>query len=219
MKQLIVSGLALIALTFCVVPARASTIVVATDLGPGGTYIDAAYDIKGASSPFVDPFAAESQAVSFVPSISTDLSDVILALGLAQGPASIVVGIASDNSGLPGPVLATLTQNGTVSNIGALVTFTCDACVALEASTRYWVVTGVSDKNTFVFWNYSDNSLGDIASNASGSVNGPWFNGGMVATPAFEVDGVPEPASLMSIATGVMGLAFRVYSERRARNR
>jgi hypothetical protein len=210
-KHAIERGLAILALAVCAAPARAATpgaSVIATNLGPGGSYGGGAYNIQGNPIPGMN--VAQSWAVAFIPSASAYLSDVILPLDDIEGPPSIIVGIASDNSGLPGSVLATLSQTGTIPSGSALVDFTCNGCVYLQAGTTYWVVTGVSSQSTFVLWSWSSSSNGNLASNASGSVNGPWWSGANYNTAAFEVDGflngipaVPAPSTLSLVLCGL----------------
>ena len=211
-RHTIGGGLALLALTLCAVPANASTITVAANLGPVGTYGPVVFDLQ----------SDLAEAASFTPRLSAWLWDVMLPLSDLSGPPSVTVGIASDNSGLPGAVLATLTQIGTIPSSGsALVTFTCDECVALESGKLYWLVAGASNTSTVALWDSSDIALsGNFASSDTGSVNGPWSTpaGIHFFTPAFEVDGVPEPTSMLLIATGVLGIALPAASARRVRN-
>jgi hypothetical protein len=168
--------------------AKAYTVVVASNLGAGGTYGSGEYIIQGNPVPGMN--VAESYAVSFVASSSAVLQDVKLPLAAVLGPPSIIVGIAPDNSGQPGSILAMLTQNGTISSSGAtLVSFTNSAGPLLEAGTRYWVVTGAPDGNTFVYWYLSNTETGNYDFTSSGSVNGPW-SPGVYPTPAFQVDGL-----------------------------
>jgi hypothetical protein len=186
-------GLILLALTVCcAVPASANTMVVAANLGPG-PYTEGSYLVQGNPKPGAN--VAESYAVSFTPKVSTTLEDVKLPLSALSGPPSLTVGIASDDSGRPGSVLATLTQDGTIpsSPASALVSFTCTTCPVLEAGTPYWVVTGAPSGDTFLAWSLSTSELGSFDFSQTANVTGPWSQGGATYnTPAFQVDGVPQ---------------------------
>jgi hypothetical protein len=175
-------GLILLALTVCcAVPASANTMVVAANLGPG-PYTEGSYLVQGNPKPGAN--VAESYAVSFTPKVSTTLEDVKLPLSALSGPPSLTVGIASDDSGRPGSVLATLTQDGTIpsSPASALVRFTCTTCPVLEAGTPYWVVTGAPSGDTFLAWSLSTSELGSFDFSQTANVTGPWSQGALPTT-------------------------------------
>jgi len=185
-------------------PGRAT--VVATNLGSGGAYGSGQYILQG--NPIPGENVAQSFAVSFTPTVSATLREIVLPLEDPFGSAfSIDVGVATDNSGAPGSIITTLTVNGTIpSATSALVSFTCSSCPTLTAGQRYWIVTGASG-STFLFWYWASSDTGGYDSNSNGSVNGPWFPS-PYNTPAFQVDGdvtpapTPAPGSLLLALAG-----------------
>jgi hypothetical protein len=188
--------------------AKAYTVLLATNLGSGGTYSSGEYLLQG--NPLPSENVAQSFAVSFVPGVSALIQDVVLPLSSLLGPPAIIVGIASDNSGLPGGILTMLTQNGTISSSTTLVSFTCSgACPLLSAGTRYWIVTSPQSGSTFVEWHVSSNENGNYAFNNNGSINGPWSLSSL-ATPGIQVDGLipglaPQTITFDSIPNQIFG--------------
>jgi hypothetical protein len=158
---------------------------------------------------------AQSFAVPFTPSVSAVDWDVVLPLQVLSGPPSMIVDIASDAFGVPGPMLTALTQNGTIpSNSPAIVSFTCSSiCPTLTAGTQFWIVTAPSYGNTFIYWYWSNSELGNYDSNMNGSINGPWYPS-IYNTPVFEVDSVPEPASALFVSGALLGVAIRIALSR-----
>lgn len=203
----------LVLIACATLPASADTI--ASNFGPGGTYGPGEYLLQGNPLPGMN--VAQSFAIPFTPSESATSWDVVFPLQALFGPPLITVDIASDSSGMPGPFLTTLAQNGSIPAASAgLVTFSCSACPTLQSGTPYWIVTGAPYGNTFVFWYWSSTELGNYDFNNTGSVNGPWYPS-IYNTPVFKVDStaVPEPASLLLAGSAILGVAFRLILKRR----
>jgi len=157
-------------------------------------------------------------AMQFNAASTGDLADAMLALGNYAGTNSpITVDLESDNSGTPGSILATLTQQGTIPQYYSpgLVTFDYSGTpVQLNAGSTYWLVALETDPNSQQAWFLSNDASGLDAVNYIGSATGPWTLGcppGPGCTDslnAFEVDGTtlpvtpppttaaPEPSSL-----------------------
>lgn len=162
------------------------------------------------------------------------LSDAILALGNYAGTNSpITVDLESDVSGLPGTILATLTQQGAIPQYSSPGPVTFDysgAPVQLTSGTSYWLVATEADPNSQQAWFLSNTTSGLDAYNYNGSATGPWTAGcaGSGCTDglnAFQVDGtttlpttpVPEPSALPILALALIACAAAAYADGRKR--
>jgi MYXO-CTERM domain-containing protein len=111
-----------------------------------------------------------------------------------KAPASnspINLYLESDGGGVPGSILATLTESGVPGNFppGFLSTFTCNSCPTLNPGTQYWLVAQQSDPNSDQEWNFSYGDVGgNFAFNQTGSATGPWSTETSTLS-AFQVDG------------------------------
>ncbi|HEV2175977.1 MAG TPA: choice-of-anchor R domain-containing protein [Terriglobia bacterium] len=197
-------------------PAQADTITVFTNLGLGGSFNTLqGWDVDGGIT------GAQAIADAFTPSLTTMLSSAELALGLNLGSGSVNVYIESDSAGLPGVIIATLIQQGSLGGFppGALVDFTCTACPLLEAGVQYWLVAQVSDPSTAIEWNWNstgDTSAANFAFNNSASPEGPWTIASGDTRSAFDIQGAgtPEPASFLLFGAGLVALAGVVWHKK-----
>ena len=173
--------------TVALIPRPASADVVYTTFGPSGQYdvnVNHGWAISGSCC------SNQVEAEPFTLGAGTTVADAVLAVGnLSGGDTPVNVYIESDSGGVPGSIIATLSQAGTIlpySNgwDGGLVTFTCSGCTLGAGS--YWLVAQEPDAST---WSQG---------------NGP--------IEAFEIDGpasgVPEPASILLFATAALGIGI-----------
>ena len=166
--------------------------------------------------------AGQMLATAFTPSQSYTFSDAQIALGiiftnLSRSPLSVY--LASDILGLPGSDIGDLVL-GTGQGVGPfppgnLATFVCSGpCATLYAGTQYWLVIAIPNLNLDYFnsqaeWNW--NVTQDYV-NGNFAYNDTQFGGGWQLgdpsnlRPAFEIDAVPEPSSLLLLASGALGV-------------
>jgi hypothetical protein len=191
---------------------------------PGNTYVGNKWWNVGNSTP---PAGSQVDAFSFSPTVTAAVTGADLALALVPPPGAVqtvtplTVYIESNSGGMPGTILATLTQNGsyTYYPTTSLVNFSCaGSCGTVDAGSTYWIVAQQTDPSNTTGWLYSFNDTGTWYYNELNSATGPWtvatagdnFSAfDVTGTPENAVSPVPEPGSLALLGSGLVGmLAF-----------
>ena len=195
----------------CSVNAAAGDVLYTT-LGPGGAY-------DGSNGYFVDGSNYFNTVVAnqFTLGSGATVANAMLALGNFLGNNNpVTVYIESNNGGVPGGIIATLSQSGTIlpwgnGSGGGLVTFNCSGSGCALGAGSYWLVALEQDPNTQQVWDFAyQDQQGNIAFNSSGSPNGPWSTTFDVEN-AFQIDGaspIPEPGTLLVLIPGLVGVGY-----------
>ncbi len=213
------AGFALLSMMVSTVGARANTLTIFTNFGPGNSFNSFGDSPVDSSIIYAMPFTAAATA---------DLSQAVLALGFPPFGGTnnpVTVDVESNSSGHPGSILATLNQQGTIPSVFAsplpLTTFTYSGpALQLTAGTQYWLMAYYPNSGTAQLWFDSRHSSGTVDVSFSGPTTPFWspFPGAIAG--AFQVDGPttaaePGPLTLTLVALGVLGLgAFRKKHKR-----
>jgi hypothetical protein len=160
---------------------------------------------------------------TFTPSLSESLSSLTIALSCLSGcPDNFDVSLTGSAGGAPGVVLKNFIVNaaslGVFGANNAPLVLNAVSGPMLTAGTQYWITVS-SDLNDSIAWNL--NSTGDVAANAISSGGGlTWFSPSGQTPGAFQVDGVatvvPEPASLLLVATSMVAMGALTWGRRKA---
>jgi len=152
-------------------------------------------------------------AMPFTPDATMNIADAVLGLSNYVGPGSRVIAyLESDNGGVPGNILDTLSQVGTIPPYtagAALLTFKCASCPVVDVGTQYWIVALEPNPNTIQLWAFPlPKPSGLVASNETGSATGPWYADTNNVVSAFQVDGgsspTPESGTIVMLVSALL---------------
>lgn len=192
-------------LAFFTIAAGAHAIVAFSNFGPDDSFdTGIGWTISGP-----DSVPGEfDQGEQFEAGASGSLHSIRLALQHVQGHNNFVVALHEDDSDTVG-ALITLWSGDGLGAFGSdsILTLTNGfPSISLTAGEKYWVIAGAAGDG-WSAWMF--NSIGDSGNHAATVDGGANYDYSLNTRGAFEVNVVPEPASMGAILAGLAGLAAR----------
>ena len=139
------------------------------------------------------------------------LTQIDVALQSDIGERSAILTLNSDNSGLPGGVLATWNLSALPlfdhlsDSCCLVVTVSPSSAVSLYSGQNYWLVASAVGITELDYWML--NNTGSTGNSFLQNDLGQWIQNPLPTLGAFDVQGVaPEPESLLLISIGVLAL-------------
>ena len=185
---------------FLSLTATAAPIILFSTFGPGNTFDETAYSLGGRYHNY-------SQAAAFTPAVSATLTQIDLPLEYVYA-SDARISLMTSVDGRPGVVLESFVITG-ITALPRIRTVMSVTHPLLTAGTEYWLAgSNTSGFDGRVGWNYSIGTSGMVATKLD---TAPWPDATFRTLPAFDVLGepVPEPASLLMLASGLIALAAR----------
>jgi hypothetical protein len=187
--------------------------IIFNNFGAGDTFGNSGLLLQGPTAGFIGDV---NQAAGFTIG-ATDVLLTSVQLGInsgGPGPATgpIDVLLAANAGGLPGATLASSLVNVNMTG-KQVISAPYNGTLQLAANTTYWVVAdaeGMFDGG----WNF--NTTGDMGLTAGQTEGNPWNLHAEDQRFAFRVQGrlVPEPASIVLVACGVIAVVVCVRRRR-----
>lgn len=187
-------------------PARASTVPIFSNLGPGNTY-----DTTTGWTIGFDGLLTWQEGMAFVPNNTATLGHIELAVSLVTDPYPLNVQLMTDAGGMPGTVLESYSfdlAGRLLGSMNPLLTANSTLNPTLIGGDQYWLVASTPDASTSAAWNWSLDDLGLTAfSTDNGSTWTLTPDTPLGAFAIYPTGTVPEPGTLVLLVPSLALLA------------
>lgn len=216
-RSIVIPGL--LGVLLCASTPKASGATIYSNFGPGNTFSTSGFVLEGPSvHNIADIDQAGSATTGSTSYLLTQISVGIQVTGPLpfDGRGPLLIGLASDNSGVPGTLLTSGVAN--LTSFGVQVASVSPTPITLAANTTYWVVL---EPETTFDGAFEQNSTGDMSASAGRSNGGAWALHSGAPNFALELDGraitnTPEPASWEFFSFAAVALTVTKRKRRRA---
>jgi len=193
-------------LAFLVVAGSANAVVAFSNFGPGDSFLTSTgWTISGPTS----APGNFDQGEQFTAGATGSVSTIRLALQNVLGANQYIVALYDDAGDAVGNLMMAWSGVGAMGAFGSssILTLTNPfPSVSLTNGNKYWLIASAAD-DAWNAWMFNDQ--GGMGNHAFSADDGATYGYTTQNQGAFEVNVVPEPASMSAIAAGIAAMALR----------